>query len=430
MELILLFGILFGLMIIGAPIFIAMLVSALVTLAVTGLGAATVLPTQMAAGVDSIQLLAIPFFILMGELMARAGLTDRLVDLLMSFLGRFRGGLAHVVVGVNAFASSISGSAPASASMVSSAMLPAMRAAGYKPAYSAAVTASAAVLGPIMPPSVPMVFVSLITALSLGQLFIGGIGPAILIAIVLVGVVALQASRGKLAEKVTAPGADAKPLGTLLVRALPALGAPVFIVVGVIGGFVTITEVSMIAAFYVLVLGFAYRTISLRTLPTFIRDSTVFASTIMMLFAAVGGFTFIIAAQRVGDQVAAAINEADLGPRAFLLLTMVYFLLVGMVLDAVPAILIFLPILMPVAIELGIDPIHFGVVTVVNLMVGLVTPPVGALLYVLTKLGRVSFGSRVKEIVPFITGLLLALCVTVLVPPVVTFIPDLFFGGN
>lgn len=427
MELILLFGVLFGLMALGVPIFVAMLVAALATLAVTGLGAATVLATQMASGVDSTQLLAIPFFILMGELMARAGLTQRLVDLLMFFLGRFRGGLAHIVVGVNAFASSVSGSAPASASMVSSAMLPAMRRAGYRPAYSAAVTASAAVLGPVMPPSVPMVFVSLVTTLSLGQLFIGGIGPAVLMAAVLFGTVALQARRGKLPQKVTISEAEVRPLSQLLIRAIPALGAPVFIVAGIIGGFVTITEVSMIAALYVLVLGLAYRTITLRILPIFIRDSTVFASTIMMLFAAVGGFTFIIAAQRVGDQVAAGINAIDLGPLAFLLLTMVFFLLVGMVLDAVPAILIFLPILMPVATDLGIDPIHFGVITVVNLMIGLVTPPVGALLYVLTKLGRVPFGMLVKEILPFVGGLLLALTVTILVPPVVTFIPGLLF---
>ncbi|TCP43432.1 tripartite ATP-independent transporter DctM subunit [Tamaricihabitans halophyticus] len=429
MELILLFGVLFGLMLLGAPIFVAMLASALVTLAVTGLGAATVLPTQMASGVGATQLLAIPFFILMGELMSRAGLTQRIVELLMFFFGRFRGGLAHVVVGVNAFASSVSGSAPASASMVSSATLPAMRDNGYRPAFSSAVNASAAVLGPVMPPSVPLVFVSLVTTMSLGQLFIGGIGPGVLMAIVLFGTVALQARRGKLPGPATVPAEAARPLPVLFLRALPALGAPVFIIVGVIGGFVTITEVAIIAAFYVLVLGLFYRTISLRALPAMLRDSSVFSSTIMMLFAAVGGFTFIIAAQRVGDQVAAAVARVDMGPLLFFLLAALFFLLIGMVLDAVPAILIFLPILMPVATELGIDPIHFGVATVVNLMIGLLTPPVGALLFVLTKIGKVSFASLLREVWPFLGGLLVALLVVILAPPVVTFLPGLFFGG-
>lgn len=430
MELLLLFGILFALMLLGAPIFVAMLASALVTLALSGIGSGTVLPTQMAAGVANPQLLAIPFFILMGELMARAGLTQRIVDLMMYFFGRFRGGLAYAVVGVNAFASSVSGSAPASASMVSSAMLPAMSDAGYRREYSSAVNASAAVLGPVLPPSVPMVFVSLVTTLSLGQLFIGGIGPGLLLCLALFGTVAWQARRKKLPAATVGAGEKAPPLGTLVLRAAPALGAPVFILVGIIGGFVTITEVAMIAAFYVLVLGFAYRTITLRTLPAVIKDTSVFSSTIMMLFAAVGGFTFIIAVQRVGDQVAEVIGGWDIGPLAFLLLAMLFFLIIGMVLDAVPAILIFLPILMPVAIEIGVDPIHFGVITVVNLMIGLLTPPMGALLFVLTKIGQVKFGQLVREVLPFLMGLLLALGISVFFEPVVTFLPELLFQGE
>lgn len=427
MALILLFAVLFGLMFLGAPIFIAMLSSALVTLAVTGLGSATVLPTQMAAGVSQLQLLAIPFFILMGELMARAGLTQRIVDLLMMFFGRFRGGLAHVVIGVNAFASSISGSAPASASMVSAAMLPAMRRAGYRSSFSSAINASAAVLGPVIPPSVPMVFVSVVTTLSLGQLLIGGIGPGVLMAIALSGAVFLLARTGRIPGKTVVAEAERRPFGTTFWRAAPALGTPVFIVVGIVGGYVTVTEVAMIASLYVLVLGLIYRSLSWRDIVSVFTERAVFSSTIMMLFAAVGGFTYIIAVERVGDQIAALVEAANLTSIGFLLLSMVFFLLVGMVLDAIPAILIFLPILLPPAVELGIDPIHYGVVVVVNLMIGLVTPPVGALLFVMTKLGSVSFSSLVRDIMPFLSGLLIALIVTVLVPQVVTFIPGLFF---
>ncbi|MGO1267471.1 MAG: TRAP transporter large permease subunit, partial [Microbacterium gubbeenense] len=194
-------------------------------------------------------------------------------------------------------------------------------------------------------------------------------------------------------------------------------------------GFVTITEVAIIAAFYVLVLGLIYGTLRPRALYGILREGAVFSSTIMMLFASVGGFTFIIAVQRVGDQIADLVASAQLAPVVFLLLTMVFFLLIGMVLDAVPAILIFLPILLPVAEELGIDPIHFGVVAVVNLMIGLLTPPVGALLFVMTKIGRVRFGALVREVLPFLTALLCALTITTFVPAVVTFIPRLFFGN-
>lgn len=429
MELLLLFGVLFGLMLLGVPIFFSMIASVLVTLAITSLGAATIVPTQMASGVGASQLMAIPFFILMGELMAKAGLTQRIVDLFMFFFGRVRGGLAYVVVGVNAFASSVSGSAPASASMVSSAMLPTMQKAGYRPAFSAAVNASAAVLGPVLPPSVPMVFVSLVTSLSLGQLLIGGIGPGLLMVVALFGTVAIQARRGKLPGKVVVPLEEQRSLGPLTLRALPALGAPVFILVGILGGFVTVTEVAVIAAFYALAIGVLNRSIPVRAILPTLRESSVFSSTIMMLFAAVGGFTFIIAVQRVGDQVASAVNSMSIGPVVFLMLAMLFFLMVGTVLDAIPAILIFLPILMPVALDLGVDPIHFGVIVVVNLMMGLLTPPVGALLFVLMKLGKVPFGELVREVLPFLGGLLVALLLCVLVPPIITYLPELLLGG-
>lgn len=428
MEIFLLFGVLFALMTAGVPVFVAMAAAALVTLAVSGLGAGTVLPTTMVGGVDSFELLAIPFFVLVGELMNRAGLTQRIIDLLMFFLGRLKGGLAHASVGVNLFASGVSGSAPADAAAVSSVMLPVMKRQGYTPQYAAAVNASAAVVGPVMPPSIPMVFVALVTNLSLGQLFLGGVGPAIILAASMVLMIVWHGARGKLpAPSTTGVGLEQQGLGRLFMRAAPALGAPAFIVAGVFGGFATITEMAMLASLYVLVLGLAYRALRLRDVPVVLRDGAVFASTIMILFAAVGSFTYLIAARRVGDQVARVVEDLDVGPVGFLLLAMLFLLLIGMVLDAVPAILIFFPILLPVAVELGVDPIHFGVVGVVNLMIGLLTPPVGALLYVLTKIGRVSFGSLVKEVTPFVLAMLVGLLVMVLVPPIVTWLPGLVF---
>jgi tripartite ATP-independent transporter DctM subunit len=429
MEIVTLFGVLFGLMAIGVPIFIAMATSSLVTLALSGLGTASVLPITMISGVGAFELLAIPFFVLMGELMTRGGLTQRIVDLLMFFLGRVKGGLAHASIGVNIFAAGVSGSAPADAAAVSSVMLPAMRRAGYRPTYAAAINASAAIIGPILPPSIPMVFVALVTGLSLGQLFVGGVGPGLILAGTMTLLVVWQARRGTIPGRTDSAGSVRTSFGVLLLRALPALGAPVLIVSGIFGGFATITETSMLAAFYVLTLGLVYRTLRFRDVPKLIRDAAVFASTIMILFAAVGAFTFIIVAQRVGDLLVEVVEGLDVGPLTFLLLAMVFFLIVGMVLDAVPAILIFLPILLPVAIELGVDPIHFGVAVVVNLMIGLLTPPVGALLYIMTKLGKVSFGGLVREVLPFIGALFVGLLVIVLFPAIVTWLPSLIFGG-
>jgi tripartite ATP-independent transporter DctM subunit len=441
MEILLLFGVLFGLMAFGVPIFVSMAAAALVTLAVTGLGAATVLPNTMVGGVDSYELLAIPFFVLVGELMNKAGLTQRIIDLMMYFLGRFRGGLAQASVGVNLFASGVSGSAPADAVAVSSVLLPAMKKEGYTPEYAAAVNGSAAVLGPILPPSIPMVFVALVTQLSLGELFLGGVGPAFVMTAAMVALIAWHAVRGKLPAKAStkvavggggsteAPAEVARPgLGRLILDALPALLAPAFIVAGVFGGFATITEMAILAAFYVLVLGVAYRTLPVREVAALLRDGAVFSSTIMILFAVVGSFTYVIAARRVGDQVAEFVAGLDVGPTTFLLLAMLFFLVVGMVLDAVPAILIFLPILLPVAVGLGVDPIHFGILVVTNLMIGLLTPPVGALLYVMTKVGHVSFGALVKETMPFVAVMLVGLLIMVFVPSITTALPDAVFG--
>jgi tripartite ATP-independent transporter DctM subunit len=429
MEIVTLFGVLFGLMAIGVPIFIAMATSSLVTLALSGLGTASVLPITMISGVGAFELLAIPFFVLMGELMTRGGLTQRIVDLLMFFLGRVKGGLAHASIGVNIFAAGVSGSAPADAAAVSSVMLPAMRREGYRPTYAAAINASAAIIGPILPPSIPMVFVALVTGLSLGQLFVGGVGPGLILAGTMTLLVVWQARRGTIPGRTDSAGSVRTSFGVLLLRALPALGAPVLIVSGIFGGFATITETSMLAAFYVLTLGLVYRTLRFRDVPKLIRDAAVFASTIMILFAAVGAFTFIIVAQRVGDLLVEVVEGLDVGPLTFLLLSMVFFLIVGMVLDAVPAILIFLPILLPVAIEVGVDPIHFGVAVVVNLMIGLLTPPVGALLYIMTKIGKVSFGGLVREVLPFIGALFVGLLVIILFPAIVTWLPSLIFGG-
>jgi tripartite ATP-independent transporter DctM subunit len=378
--------------------------------------------------VGNFELLAIPFFILTGELLNRAGLTDRMVALLMYFLGRFRGGLAYATVGANVGISGVSGSAPADAAAVSSVMLPAMRKEGYEPSYAAAINASAPVIGPVSPPSIPMIFVALVTHLSVGKLFLGGVVPALLLAASMVVVILWQGRRGKLPEARPDTYTAASPL-LLLGRALPALLAPLFLVLGIITGFATVTEISVLAATYVLFLGLVvYRTITPADLFPLFRTSAVNSATIMVLFAVVGTFSFVLTVGGLSENVTRLVGALDVGPVAFLLLAMVFFLVVGMPMDAVPAILIFLPILLPVAENLGIDPIHFGVIVVVNLMMGLLTWPVGALLYVVTKTSGVPFGRLSVAVLPFFGAMLVVLLLLALVPGLVTWLPNLLLG--
>ena len=428
MEIGVLFVVMFGLMALGAPIFLAMLIAVLVTLVIGDYGSATALPTQMAAGVDSYELLAIPFFILMGSLMSKAGLTERIVAFLMYFIGGIKGGLAYTVIGASAFASTVSGSAPAAASMIGSSMLPMMKRSGYRQEFSAAVVASSAVLGPVIPPSVPMVFVALVTSLSVGQLFMAGIVPGVLLISGLFLVVVLR-SRGTARIPDTAAVNPYREAGlrAVTLRAVPALLTPVLIIAGVIGGFATVTEISILSSAYVLVLGLVYRALDLRAVFQVFSQTALFSATIMMIFAAVGGFTYIVALTRLGARVDEFVQGAGFGPVTFLLLTMLLFLLLGTIMDAIPAILIFVPVLLPSAIALGIDPIHYSAMIVVNLMVGLITPPVGALLFVTTKLARVQFSPLVREMAPFILVYFVVVVLATFLPALTAGLPGLLF---
>lgn len=423
----LLFVLLFVLLALGVPVFVAMAGSGLAYLLLADLGTATNLPTTMARGLSGFELLAIPFFILTGELMNRSGMTERIVNLILFFIGRVKGALAYVSVTVSLFGSGVSGSAPADASAVSAVLMPAMRKEGYSPPFAASVNASSAIIGPIMPPSIPMIFVALVTNLSVGQLFLGGVGPALVLTTILF-VVLYQ--RGK---RTVMPVTDMSiraelGLARLLRQALLALIAPVIILAGVFTGAATITEVAFIAAGYTLLLGIvAYRSIRLRDLFTIFRESAVFSSTVMILFGVVGIFSLIAATERLGVQLADFVATLELSPLQFLFASMVFFLIVGLVLDAVPAILIFMPILLPAAMNVGVDPIHFGVVVVVNLMIGLLTPPVGALLYVVSKVSRVSFVALTRQTLPFVIALFGGLIIIILIPEIVLWLPELVF---
>jgi tripartite ATP-independent transporter DctM subunit len=422
----LLFILLFVLCAFGFEIWAAMGLSAILYLLIRGDVPLNIMAQSMVAGVDIVTLVAIPFFMLAGELMNASGITERLVRFAQYFVGRIRGGLAYVTVIVNVIMAGVSGSAVADASAVSSVLLPAMARDGYDRRFAAAINAAAATVGPIIPPSIPMVFIAVISDLSVGRLFLGGVVPGLLMGAFLTVTIYLHSLRHAL--PVTEIHGGAREFVRLLGEASLALMAPVIILAGVVFGVVTIVEVAFLAVFYVLTVGMlAYRTIPLRALPRIFSQAAATSVTIMAIFASVGAFSWIIANEQLGPQVARWIQSFGLGWAGFLLVVNVFFLFLGCIMDAVPAMLIFFPVLLPVAKDLGIDPIHFGVVVVLNLMIGLLTPPVGALLFLEAKIAGIPFEALVRAVAPSLVALLVVLALITYVPALVTFVPNLVF---
>lgn len=421
-----LFLLMFLLCAVGFEIWAAMGLSAILYLLIRGDVPLNVMAMSMVSGVDIVTLVAIPFFMLAGELMNESGITERLVRFSQYFVGRIQGGLAYVTVIVNVIMAGVSGSAVADASAVSSVLLPAMARDGYDRRFAAAINAAAATIGPIIPPSIPMVFIAVISDLSIGRLFLGGVVPGLLMGIFLAVTISLQSLRHPLPT--TRIEGGLVEFLRLLGQAFLALLAPVIIIAGVVFGVVTIVEVAFLAVFYVLVVGLlAYRTIRLQAVPGIFARAAATSVTIMAIFAAVGAFSWIIANEQLGPQVARGIQALGLGPRGFLLVVNLFFLFLGCLMDAVPAMLIFFPVLLPVAKGLGIDPIHFGVVVVLNLMIGLLTPPVGALLFLEAKIADIPFEVLVRAAMPYLVALLGVLGLITYIPTLVTFIPNLVF---
>jgi tripartite ATP-independent transporter DctM subunit len=421
-----LFLLLFVLCALGFEIWAAMGLSAVLYLLIRGDVPLNIMAQSMVAGVDIVTLMAIPFFMLAGELMNESGITERLVRFAQYFVGRIRGGLAYVTVIVNVIMAGVSGSAVADASAVSSVLLPAMVQDGYDRRFAAAINASAAVIGPIIPPSIPMVFIAVISDLSIGRLFLGGVVPGLLMGVFLAATIYLYSLRHDL--PVTEVRRGLGEFLRLLAEAFLALLAPIIILAGVVFGVVTIVEVAFLAVLYVLLVGIlAYRTIHLRALPGIFARAAATSVTIMAIFASVGAYSWIIAHEQLGPQVASAIQSLGLGWAGFLLVVNLFFLFLGCIMDAVPAMLIFFPVLLPIAKSLGVDPIHFGVIVVLNLMIGLLTPPVGALLFLEAKLADVSFEDLVRAVLPYLAALLCVLGLITYVPPFVTLVPNWVF---
>ncbi|HSK67917.1 MAG TPA: TRAP transporter large permease [Candidatus Limnocylindria bacterium] len=422
-----LFGILFTLIALGASIWVSMGFSGLAYILIRGDVSLRLVASQMIGGVSSDTLLAIPFFILAGNLMSASGITTKLLRFSNFFVGKYRAGLAYVSIVTSVFMAGVSGSAVSDASSTSAVLHPIMKERGYDDAYGASINASSAIIGPIIPPSIPMVNVGIISGISIGRMFMGGYLPGFLMALALWILVTVVANKRKYpAAKVER---SFRIFFSLLRETWLALLAPVIIIAGVVSGIVTITEVAVLANVYILLISvLVYRSVSLKSFFRTMKATAVFCSTILMIFAVVGLFQYIVSSEQLGRQLMNLVLRLNLSSTAFLLFCTVFFLFMGCILDAVPVILIFFPVLLPVAVTLGVDPVHFGVVTVLNLMIGLATPPVGALLFIETKIANIGIGVLLREIWPHILTLLAVLLLITFVPWFVTFLPNLVFG--
>ncbi|PXY22689.1 TRAP transporter large permease [Prauserella muralis] len=375
---------------------------------------------EVTGAIDSFPLLAVPLFVLVGVVANHAGIADRLFDFALSVIGRIKGSLGYVNIGVSLGFSWMSGSALADAAGLGKVEVPAMVRNGYSTRFSVGVTAASSLIGPVMPPSIPAVIYASIAAVSTGALFAASVVPAFLMATSLAIVVFLWARRQS--------GLESQPfdwalLRTAAVRVAGPLLTPVIILGGILGGVFTPTEAAAVGAAYVLLLGFAYRTVRLRDLGGILRDTAATTASITLILGASGLLAWILAREQVPRAVAGAMLGFTDSQVVFLLLVNVLLIILGAVMEGTSVLVITVPILLPIAVEFGVDPLHFGVIAIINLMIGLLTPPIGAVLYVLSPVTGLPVHEVFRGTVPFLVPLLAVLLLVTFVPSVVTFLP-------
>ncbi|WP_420844786.1 TRAP transporter large permease [Jiella avicenniae] len=421
----LLFAVLFGLIVLGVPVAIALAGSSLVFLLVDGHVPSVVVAHRMVNGVDSFPLLAVPFFILAGNLMNTAGITERIFDFAKALVGWMRGGLGHVNIGASVIFAGMSGAAVADAGGLGAIEIKAMRDAKYDPGFAVGITAASSTIGPIIPPSLPMVIYGVVAGASIGQLFAAGFVPGLLMAVALMIMVAIYARRRGYPRD---QAFRLSVLGRSFLRAFLALMTPVIIVGGILTGAFTPTEAAIAACAWAMFLGVVvYRTLNWRRFLRVSMDTIETTAVVLFIVGAAAIFAWILTSNRVPEHFAGLILSVSENWIIVLLLINVILLVVGCFMETVAAITILVPVLLPVAEKVGIDPVHFGVILVLNLMIGLLTPPVGMVLYVLSRVSKIPFERCVSATLPFLVPLFVVLALVTFVPAITMWLPTLLY---
>ena len=378
---------------------------------------------RLIGGIDTFPLLAIPFFILAGNLMNTGGITDRLVRFARALVGHIRGGLAHVVVVTNMIMAGMSGSGVADAAGSGTILIPAMRRAGYGVPFAASIVAAAGTIGPIIPPSIPFVLYGSIASVSIGRLLLGGAIPGILMGICLMVFIYAIARRRNYPSETRASW---KEMLSALLHALPPLGMPTIILGGIIGGVMTPTESAAAGAGYAFILGcFIYRELTLAQIPGIITESVIGTASIVIIMSAAQPFSWVLTYELAPQKVLAFVESAQLGQWQLYLLLNVAMLVLGCFMEGLAVMIMAIPVLMPLLEHAGIDLVHFGVVFVLNIMIGAITPPVGTIMYVVLALSHISMAEFAREVWPFVVALVIALLFVTYMPGLALWLPNL-----
>ena len=410
---------------IGVPVAFALGGATLAAIMVGGLPAIA-LPKYLFSGIDVFALMAVPFFILTAELMTGGALSEVLLRFASQFVGRFRGGLGHTNILTITFFSGISGSALADAAGPGAIMIRMMRKDGYLPEYAAALTAAVSILGPIIPPSITMIIYALAYPdINLVGLMIAGVVPGIVIAIAMAiinHVISTRRNYRGLDERLAL-----RDYLRNTWRALPALVLPVLILGGIASGAFTPTEASVVAVFYALAAGrWIYRSLEWRMLPSILSRSALMTASVLIIVAMSAAFAWVLTVSRIPQQLTEMIVAANLSPLAFLFAVNVLLLVFGIFIEPLPGVVVLVPILAPIAHALGINYLQFGIIVIVNLTMGMITPPVGGLLFVTSVVARVPLTRMVSELWPFLWAQIAVLALLSLVPAISTLLPRVF----
>jgi C4-dicarboxylate transporter DctM subunit len=384
-----------------------------------------IIPQKMFSGMDSFVLLSIPAFILAGNLMNGGGITERIIRFANAVVGHVRGGLAQTNVAGSMVFAGISGTAAADAASLGSVLIPGMQRAGYTGSFAAALTAAASTVGPIIPPSVPMIIVGSLTGISVGQMFLAGAVPGLLLGVgMMITVYIIAVRRGF-------PREDWKGWGELwraFRGATWALGMTFLILFGIVSGYFTPTEAAVIAVLYAAVVGlFVYKGLAWRDIPRLIAESAISGAAIMLLVGFANVFGWILASERIPQMISEWLLGATTNPYLIIILINLLLIVVGMFMETIAALIILTPPLLTVAAGVGLDPVHFATFVILNLMIGLTTPPVGVCLFICANIAKVTLAQISRDIWPFLLCNFIVLALVSFIPAISLTLPTMFY---
>jgi C4-dicarboxylate transporter DctM subunit len=407
----------------GVPVAVCMGIASIAAIAIGTDLPMVVVGQRMLVILDSFPFLALPFFVAAGMFMERGGITRRLIDFAVIFVGRITGGLAQVLIGTNLVMSGVSGAATADCAATGSVLIPALTRAGYSAAFACALTAAAATVGPIIPPSIMFVIYGAIANVSIGALFLGGVVPGLLMGLYLM-IAAYIISKHRGYPKMPIP--SLRESLRITIDALPALVMPLIILGGIVGGVFTPTEAGAVAAVYCLFISTCvYRDLKWSEVPSLLLSTGVMTAAVMLIVSAASLIGWILARERVPDLLIESFTHWTSSRIVFLACINIFLLLLGFFFEPVSLLILITPVIMPLVQTFGVDPVHFGVMMCLNLTLALIHPPIGMNMFIVCAIGRVSVREYTREIIPFLVVLMLALICVIYIPELVLYLPRL-----